>query len=133
MSTLLNDLRFACRMLAKRPGFTAIALITLALGIGVNAIMFSVVNVLALRPVNVKEPEQLVRCRTARAFNTFNHAVFERIRADNSIFTDVMAFSGYSDCTLRLGNMTRPGKKTFVSSNYFSVLGVVPARGRGFL
>jgi putative ABC transport system permease protein len=65
MITLINDIKFACRMLTKRLGFTAIALVTLALGIGVNTIMFSVVNALALRPVQIKEPERLVKCKSS--------------------------------------------------------------------
>ena len=134
MTTIWHDVRYGVRMLVKRPGFTAIALITLALGIGVNTIMFSVVNALALRPVKVKEPERLVRCKSSRSFLPgFMPDVFQRIRADNSIFTDVMAYWGYSGCALKLGNITRPGRQTFVSSNYFSVLGVKPARGRDFL
>ncbi|HCO93147.1 MAG TPA: hypothetical protein DIU00_04215 [Phycisphaerales bacterium] len=135
MKTIWHDIRYGVRMLVKRPGFTAIAMITLALGIGFNTIIFSVVNALTLRPMKIKEPEQLVRCTTGRDHLRwyFTTAVFERIREEDSIFTDVMAFTRYSNCTLRLGNMTRPGSKTFVSSNYFSVLGVAPARGRYFL
>jgi putative ABC transport system permease protein len=135
MNTFINDIKFACRILAKRPGFTIIALMTLALGIGFNTIVFSVVNALALRPIKIKEPEKLVICKTGNASyeSYFTPAVFERIREENPIFTDVMASTGNSNCTLKLGNMTRPGSKTFVSSNYFSVLGVTPARGRYFL
>jgi len=123
-------------MLAKRPGFTVIALITLGLGIGVNTLMFSVVNILALRPANVKNPEELVICKTARAMgDRFEPAIYERIRADNQIFTDVMAFTKHkqkTNCMLRLGDLSIPGRKTFVTSNYFSVLGVTPAQGREF-
>ncbi|MCP4453772.1 MAG: hypothetical protein GY809_20110, partial [Planctomycetes bacterium] len=68
MSTFLNDLKYAFRMLRKKPGFTAIALITLAIGIGANTIMFSVVNTLLFRPLNVKDPDRLVRCE----FDEFN-------------------------------------------------------------
>ncbi|MFC1761145.1 ADOP family duplicated permease [Planctomycetota bacterium] len=136
MTTFINDIKYAMRTLLKRPVYTVIALITLGLGIGVNTIMFSVVNVLALRPANVKNPEELVICKTARVMgNRFEHAIYERIRADNPIFTDIMAFSRYSqgsNCVLRLGDLSTPGIKTFVTSNYFSVLGVTPAQGRVF-
>lgn len=132
----INDLKYGLRMLTKRPWFTAIVLITVGLGIGVNTIMFSVVNVLALRPANVKNPEELVICKTARAMgDRFEPDIYERIRADNRIFTDVMAFSKYHElhnCTLRLGDLATPGRKTFVTSNYFSVLGLKPAQGREF-
>jgi len=70
MITLINDIKFACRILAKRPGFTAIVLITLSLGIGINTILFSVVNALAFRRMNVKQrnnwwyvkPEEILIC-----------------------------------------------------------------------
>ncbi len=133
MTTLINDIRFAIRILAKRPGFTAIALITLALGIGVNTIVFSVVNALTLRPMTIKEPERLVRCNTGTGGGLLPPAVFEKMREENSIFTDVMAFTLGGNCTLTLGDMTRPADRMFVSSNYFSVLGVAPARERYFL
>ena len=135
MSTLVNDIKYAMRTLAKRPGFTAIALITLALAIGVNTILFSVVNALTLRPMKIKEPERLVRCKigTDSSGRSLPTAVFEEIREGNSIFTDVMAFTFGGTCTLRLGDVTRPAARMFVSGNYFSVLGVVPARGRYFL
>jgi len=137
MTTIWHDIKLAVRMLTKRPVFTVIALITLGLGIGVNTIMFSVVNILALRPVNVKNLEELVICKTARGAmgDRFEYAMYERIRADNQIFTDVMAFSKYSEtpnCMLRLGDLSTPGRKTFVTSNYFSLLGVTPVQGRDF-
>ncbi len=133
MSTLIHDIKFAVRILAKRPGFTAIALITLALGIGVNTMVFSVVNALTLRPMKIQEPERLVRCNTGTGGGIFPTAVFEKMREENSIFTDVMAFTFGGPCTLTLGDRTRPADRMFVSNNYFSVLGVAPARGRYFL
>jgi putative ABC transport system permease protein len=133
ITTLVNDIKFAARILAKRPGFTAIALLTLALGIGVNTMVFSVVNALTLRPMKIKEPQRLVRCKTAAGNGLLPPAVFAKMREENSIFTDVMAFTLGGHCTLTLGDLTRPADRVFVSSNYFSVLGVAPARGRYFL
>ena len=63
MATIWQDVRYGVRMLMKSPGFTAIALVTLAIGIGANTIMFSVVNVLMFRPVQVKDPDRLIGCR----------------------------------------------------------------------
>ncbi len=63
MTTVWQDVRYAVRMLRRAPGFTAIALVTLALGIGANTIMFSVTDMLLFRPVQVERPEELVCCK----------------------------------------------------------------------
>src|SRR6187397_3593482 len=96
MSTLINDLHFGVRMLLKRPGVTAIAVITLALGIGANTAIFSVVNAVLLNPLPYKQPDRLValwenvpghgRWRTAPA-NFFDW------KKQNTVFEDVAAFS----------------------------------------
>jgi hypothetical protein len=77
--TFINDIQYACRMLRKHPGFTAIALITLAIGIGANTIMFSVVNMLVFRPMQVKDPDRLVYCGM-RARGAFLYEDYTDIR-----------------------------------------------------
>jgi predicted permease len=132
MKTLWQDIRYGLRMLRKSPGFTAIALVTLAIGIGANTIMFSVVNVLLFRPVQVKEPDRLVSCETTKAF--FSYEIYRDVRDDILPFSDVMAF-GHDLHGVRLlqGNVAKQATCTFVTANYFSFLGVRPARGRDFL
>jgi putative ABC transport system permease protein len=135
MNTLINDIRFACRMLTKRSGFTAIALITLALGIGANTIMFSVVNVLLLRPPLVKDPDQLAVCieENTRGF-AFSYSTYVDMRNNNPAFSDLMAYDpGLNFLTLVRGEAVRRVYGMFVSANYFSILGVSPAYGRAFL
>ena len=132
MTTIWQDIRYGIRMLRKSPGFTAIALITLAIGIGANTIMFSMVNVMLLRPVQVKEPDRLVSCVARDAF--FSYEIYRDVRDDISPFSDVMAFGcDLQPVTLVQGNMAKQVTSTFVSANYFSFLDVRPAWGREFL
>ena len=134
MTTLWQDFRFAGRMLRKSPGFTAIALITLAIGIGANTIMFSVVNVLLLRPPLVKEPDQLAVCAARNVRGTaFPYSAYVEMRDSNPAFSDLMACDrGPEILTLVRGDITRRIYAMFVSANYFSLLGVPLAYGRAF-
>lgn len=132
MGTLWQDLRYGLRMLRKNPGFTAIALVTLAVGIGANTIMFSVVNVLLIRPVSVKDSERLVGCGIREGW--YPYSAYVDMRDDNPAFSDLMAQGGgLNPVTFVHGNVTRRVSPLFVSTNYFPMLGVALAQGRGFL
>ncbi len=135
MGTLWQDVRYGIRMLAKAPGFTAIALITLALGIGANTIMFSVVNAVLLRPVNVKDADRLVGC-FARSkhdgYGWFRYSSYLEVRDNNPVFSGLLAYR-LGMAVLTQGETARRGMTGFVSANFFSTLGVTPIRGRAFL
>ncbi len=132
MATLGQDVRYGFRMLRKRPGFTAIALVTLAIGIGANTIMFSVVNTLLFRPLPVKDPDRLVRCE----FDKFNLVLYEgyvNLRDNNPAFSDLIAYNyNRIPCTLVRDGLVRRVTPLYVTANYFSVLGVAPLYGRTF-
>jgi predicted permease len=137
MGTLWQDLRFAGRMLRKSPGFTAIALITLAIGIGANTIMFSMSDLLLLlRARKVKNPEQLAYCAIQNAeLPWFRYSSYLALRDSRLAFSDVLAedIGEGPDPTLAHGDSARPVATRYVSANYFSVLGAAPVWGRGFL
>ncbi len=134
MGTFWQDIRYGFRMLRKAPGFTAIALITLAIGIGANTLIFSIADwLLFLQPGHVKNYEQLAYC-DVRAVS--DYTTYITIRDSVSAFSDVMAQSRDSivgDVTVVRGSTAWHGKATYVSSNYFSFLGVAPVLGRCFL
>ena len=133
----MNDIRFAFRKLRKSPAFTLIAVITLALGIGLNTTIFSLINDLFLRGLPFKEPERLLHMYSnARERNLLELAVsiprFQHYREAQKIFD---GFGGENNVPFTLTGLGDPvqlfGGK--VTSNYFDVLGVRPIRGRNFL
>ncbi len=134
MSTLLQDLRYGLRMLAKNPGFTAVAVLTLALGIGANTAIFSVVNGVLLRPLPYPEPDRLARIYERSAqFNEMsvsypNFLDWERM---NRSFAGMAAYRGESFNFADTGQPEYiPG--AMVTANFFSVLDVKPLQGRTF-
>ena len=137
METLIKDIRYGVRGLLKRPGFTVIALITLALGIGAKTAIFSVVNAVLLRPLPFQKPEELVIVWEDAAFAGFPHntpapANYVDWKAQNQSFADMAASHETSF------NLTGDGEPERVSSyavtaNFFPLLGVQPVLGRSFL
>jgi predicted permease len=128
MPILAQDLRYGVRTLARTPGFTAIAVAVLALGIGVNATVFSLANALFLRPLAVNDPGTVVRVYSNRFSNTVQ-PLYVELRDRNSTLTGLAGFQTQS-FGVRIDADTEHGFGQIVSGNYFPVLGVVPARGR---
>ncbi|MGH9840524.1 MAG: ABC transporter permease [Blastocatellia bacterium] len=136
MQTLLQDLRYGARMLLKRPGFTIIALLSLAFGIGANTAIFSLVNTAALRPLPIAEAERLVSLNNVdagRMFATFSYPNYRDFRDRNDVFSGLIA---YRFAPLSLSSISATGGVNerlwgySVSGNYFDVLGVRAALGR---
>ena len=134
---MLRDLRYSLRSLVKRPGFTLVVIATLALGIGVNAAIFSVFNLL-LRPLPVKEPESIVRLffeEGSRRSDGFSFADYSYIRDHNQSFTDVIAVFEEERFLLgenRLNSDPEEIMGNFTSENYFAMLGGGTHLGRIF-
>jgi len=137
VSTLLNDIKYGFRRLRKRPGFTAIALITLAIGIGANTVMFSLVDVLVLQSAQVERLDELAVCEAENADWHFPYEAYVDFREDNPVFTDVAGQGGLPTGKTWALPGQQENSKAFgaysVSYNYFSVLGTVPLHGRWFL
>ncbi len=134
MQTLWQDLRYGARMLLKKPGFTLIAILTLALGIGANTAIFSVVNAVLLRSLPFKEPERLVWFWGVQPMlPQANHspADFLDYQAQNNSFAEVTAYRNLSFTLTGAGQPERIDGR-IVSANYFSLLGVKTAIGRAF-
>jgi putative ABC transport system permease protein len=136
METILKDIRYGIRGLLKRPGFTAIAVITLALGIGANTAIFSVVNAVLIRPLRFHDPERLVVVWEEASFagfpeNTPAPANFIDWKTQNQSFTDMAAVADTSFNITGDGDPERVSSHT-VTANFFPLLGVQPVRGRFF-
>ncbi len=137
METLLRDIRYGARSLLKRPGFTVIALIALALGIGANTAIFSLVNAVLLRPLPYAEPDRLVwvygNIRNGGSRASVSPLDFLDYRAQNTSFEQFAAsFSGPRPINLTGNGEPERLTGSGVTGNYFDVLGVKPAMGRTF-
>jgi putative ABC transport system permease protein len=131
---MLNDLRYALRMLRKDPGFTAVAVFTLALGIGATTAVFSVLDTAVLRPMPVREPERLVILRPrlrGERYVLFN-PLFEDLRRRQTTLEGVFAVSDEPYLRAFFEGATAPAyvRGSLVSGSYFSLLGLAPALGR---
>jgi predicted permease len=134
MRDLVQELRFALRMLGRHPGFTAVALLTLALGIAANTAIFSVVDAVLFEPLPYAEPERLTLVwsrRPDRPRETVSPADFLDWRAQNEVFEGL---AGFAQVSFNLAGDGAPERLrgASVSSNFFQVLGVQPALGSGF-
>jgi predicted permease len=127
---LLHDLRFAFRMLRKSPTFTAVAIVTLALGIGANAVVFGVLNALILRPLNVPQPESLWQLeRASDKVGSESYPNYLDLRDRNRTFDGLAAFA-IAPAALDMGGNPSRAWVYQVSGNYFDVLGIQPYVGR---
>ena len=127
---LLHDLRFAFRMLRKSPTFTTVAIVTLALGIGANAVVFGVLNALILRPLNVPQPESLWQLeRASDKVGSESYPNYLDLRDRNRTFDGLAAFA-IAPAALDTGGNPSRAWVYQVSGNYFDVLGIQPYVGR---
>ncbi|HEY2471155.1 MAG TPA: ABC transporter permease [Terracidiphilus sp.] len=143
MSSLLQNLRYAFRQLRKSPGFTFTVIITLALGIGANAAVFTLFDQVLLRVLPVQNPKDLVRFQWTGAFNGsqssfggdsdnyFSYPMYKDLRDKNQVFAGILA-SDEAQVAVSWHNQAENDNAEVVSGNYFQVLGLQPAFGRLF-
>ena len=151
MSTLFQDLRFGLRMLVKNPGFTAVAVLTLALGIGANTAIFSMINAVMLHSLPVRDPQQLVVLKwSARQWPklngsnfwsgcpikatglidpvpegcSFSYPMFEQVRAQNNIFSAVFALVPSPQFGVSIDGHAGFANGEYVSGEFFRALGL---------
>src|SRR5688572_19481923 len=132
----MRDIQYGFRMLRRSPAFTAIAATSLALGIGANTAIFSLINAVLLRPIPVAEPVRLLSVFTTDQRNPGNlplsHLNYKDLRDQNDVFSAMGAFT-FAQLNWSTGRESEQIPAQVVSGNYFSLLGAQPALGRGFL
>jgi len=135
MTTLVQDVRHAARLMLKNPGFAAVAVLTLALGIGANTTIFSIANALFLQPLPVKDAERLVAVYTTDkrnpGFAPLSHLNWKDYRKHDDVFEAMLGYD-WTVMSVATGGEARMVVGQLVSGNYFDMLGVSAARGRTF-
>src|SRR6476646_4117332 len=140
--TLLQDIRYGVRVLLKSPGFLIAAVLSLALGIGANATIFTMINTVFLQPLPVEKPSELMFVYGTDtnnsnslfgAFLPVSYPNYRDYKGQNAVFVDLAAYTFPQAVSLGGGEKPTPVNVELVSGNYFSLLGVRPALGRTFL
>jgi macrolide transport system ATP-binding/permease protein len=135
MHSLLKDIRYGIRMLARTPGFTLVAVLSLALGIGANTTVFSLLDAIRLRSLPIPNPEQIVDIATLEAggepHSDFSYPLYRDLRDHSKALAGMVAYAE-TNLGLAAGDQTERIRGEFVSANYFSVLGVQPIIGSAF-
>ena len=124
IDTVWKDVRYGLRMLRLSPGFTAVAVLSLALGIGANSALFSVMDALILRTLPVRDPQLLVRLKSPLSF-----PAYQKVRDRNQVFSGIFAINPFP-ASIRLEGEPELAVGQMVSANYFTVLGVNALAGR---
>src|SRR4051812_12230214 len=136
MDDLIQDLRFGLRLLVARPGFTAVAVLSLALGIGANSTIFSLVDALLLRTLPVAHPERLVTIYTVDEKNPglvpSSHLNWRDLKTGNRSFAGVLGYDWVQMAIATQGGAPQVAFGQLVSGDYFDLLGVRAVRGRTF-
>jgi len=143
MTNFWNDLRYSIRQLRKSAGFTVVCVLTLALGVGANTAVFSVMNAVLLKSLPVADPQSVVYLRTSNAprntgtidsNQTFSYPVYDTLRRQHNGLSAVIAYVPLSGgkVAVRSDGQPEEAEGDMVSGNFFSGLGVALARGRGF-
>jgi putative ABC transport system permease protein len=135
LETLLQDLRYGLRQFRRNPEFTAVAVITLALGIGANTAIFTLIDAVMLRMLPVEKPAELFQLQygypgSGGASSTFSNPVWEQVRDLQHVFSGVFAWSNKDDFDLAQGGRVHTIDGIWVSGGFFSTLGLRPAAGR---
>ena len=134
MNSLLQDIRYGLRMLAKSPGFAAVAILTLALGIGANTALFTIVNGVLLNPLPYRHPEQLVTLHESKpnfATGSISYPNFRDWQKENRSFSAIAVYRSNAFTLTGAGAAMRV-RAQLISSDFFPILGVQPVIGRTF-
>jgi len=129
MDTLLKDLRYGTKSLLKQPAFTAVAVLSIALGIGVNTTIFSFINAALFRPLPFPDSQQLVRVWDG---NSSSYPDYVNYRDESKVFSGLAAYA-QRPMNLNVNGESQRIYGEIVTGNYFDVLKAKPALGRGFL
>ncbi|MCP5114884.1 MAG: ABC transporter permease [bacterium] len=135
MSQIVRDVRYAVRLLSKSPVVTTVAVLTLALGIGANTAIFSIINALILRSLPVRDPHQLaavsmVSLRPRSGDQLLSVPMFEEIRNNQQVFSSMFLWAGGGMSNFEANGVTYAASLDRVSGNYYSTLGIQPVLGR---
>src|SRR6266478_1073430 len=135
LDTLTLDVRYALRTLKNFPGFATVAILSLALGIGANIAIFSLVDAVILKYLPVERPEELMQLQyRAPDWNgessTFTNPVWEQVRDHQDVFAEMFAWSNNDRLDLTQGGMMRPANGLWVSGGFFRAMGLHAAAGR---